>query len=120
MRNGLPGGSPLRIAARIRARDDPRTEDSTRLNISKNSAQTRAPPRLPVPEAIEPGLRALEVFTRQSPDQIRLQKRHRAQTGAEGRLCAVAVDDDGCRREERESGRAGERETNRQGYNKTR
>src|SRR5262249_21627209 len=108
LRNGLPGGSPLRIAARICARDDPRTKDRSWLNTSKDSAQADASPRLPLPEATETGLRALEVPARKPTYPIRLQKRLRALDLAEGRFRALAVDDDGARCDDWATGRLGD------------
>src|SRR5262249_15654256 len=84
LRNGLPGGSPLRIAARISARDDPETKDRSRLDTSKDSAPADAAPRLPSPEAAEAGLRSLTIPARQPAYPIRLQKRLRALDRAEG------------------------------------
>src|SRR5262245_28948512 len=108
LRNGLPGGSPLRIAARICSRDDPGTKDRSRLYTSKDSAQADAAPRLPLPEAAEAGLRSFAVPARQPAYPIRLQKRLRALDRAEGRFRAFAVDDDGPRCGDWATGRLGD------------
>src|SRR5262249_27524269 len=113
LRDGLPGGGPLRIAARICARDDPRTKDRSRLDTSKDSAQADVAPRLPLPEATEAGLRALALPARKPAYPIRLQKRLRALDRAEGRFRALAVDDDGARWGDVATGRRGDGATTR-------